>query len=140
VYVAEDDTMLNPYEQTATIFCDTDLGQGGACAIHETVENSLLAGGGFTLYPCANATSPGGTVVVKGNRFARCLGTPDFESSPYGGTKCTAKSRWPINEGADSHGYWPEGGYFGHVESLTDAASLEWEGNFWDNNLATVAD
>jgi hypothetical protein len=127
---AEGDTMLNPYDQTAVIFCDTNLGGGGACSDHVTATGNLIAGSGYMLYPCGNASSAGtSTMTVKDNRFARCLGATKYESGT-GGTACAA--------GPDANGYWPSGGYFGVATSYYTGAGRVWEGNYWDDDLATV--
>jgi hypothetical protein len=127
---AEGNTMLNPYDQTAVIFCDTNLGGGGACSDHVTATGNLLAGSGYMLYPCGNSSSAGtSTMTVKDNRFARCLGATKYESGT-GGTACA--------DGADANGYWPYGGYFGAATSYYTGAGQVWEGNYWDDDLAAV--
>jgi len=115
----EHDTLLNPVPQTATVFVD---GKGGASNV--TINDNLLAGGGFTLYPAANSGS--GTATITNNHFARCL-SPEVQGS--GGT-------WLCQGGADSHGYYPKGGSFGPVNS--EPPQLTWSGNVWDDNGATV--
>ena len=50
------DTLLDPADQNSVIFCDTHFGGGGPCDNHITVTNSLLAGGGFVIYTCGNAS------------------------------------------------------------------------------------
>ena len=87
--------LLNPSGQTATVFMDTS---GATAHIagddHLVITNSLLAGGGWTLYPSAKSTTVGtGTMNVSNNRFARCLTSSVFDGS---GTTCMG--------GADSHG------------------------------------
>ena len=52
-------TFLNKAPQTANIFGNTDNGTGGACKNQLTITDNLFAGGGYTLYPCGNATSQG---------------------------------------------------------------------------------
>ena len=110
---------LNPHEQTAAIFmtCDKALGY----EIGEVnIEYNFLAGGGYTIYGglrneagCKEGESGGfhGPVIVKGNRFARCLA-----SCP------------------DTHGYWKPGGNFGTYDEF-DTTLSTLEGNYWDNNL-----
>ena len=51
--VANHDTLLNPSKQTAVIFGESG---GGKCVNHETVINSLIAGGGYMLYFCQNTS------------------------------------------------------------------------------------
>ena len=42
-----------------------------ACQNHLTIDRNLLAGGGFSIYPCAHGTSVGSSQITN-NRFARC--------------------------------------------------------------------
>jgi hypothetical protein len=66
------DTLLNPVSQTAVIFGNVGGGFGGACKNHLTITNNLLAGGGYTLYPCGNASGAGSSVIsITNNHFAR---------------------------------------------------------------------
>ncbi len=123
---ANDDTLLNPEEQTAIIF-----GEGsGACEDHETVTNSLVAGGGYLFYFCTHSTSAGSsTIDIRDNRLARCATTEEYVSVT-GGYQCKS--------GSDAHGYWPKGGYFGVAGTHYTGGGQVWEKNFWDNNLETV--
>jgi hypothetical protein len=119
-------TLINHHEQTATVFGDT-LGCGGN---DYTVTDSLLAGGGFTLYSQAAGEShsiPDAKTVVTGNRFARCLGTTKYNSGS-GGTTCSA--------GPDSNGVFPYGGYFGLAAGFNGPTT--WSGNVWDDNSQAV--
>lgn len=54
--------LFNPQEQTATIFGDCDHGCP-AGKNHITVINSLLAGGGFTVYTNSGASTPGSSTT-----------------------------------------------------------------------------
>ena len=100
-------TFLNKAPQTANIFANTGNGSGGACKNQLTISNNLLAGGGFSIYPCGNATSQGtSTVSITGNRFARCGGGAEVQGG--GGT-------WLCPGGADSAGYYPRAGSFGRL-------------------------
>jgi hypothetical protein len=120
---ANHDTLLNTYDQTAVIFGDTS----GPADNHITVTNSLIAGGGFTFYPDGNASSKGSeTTNISNNRIARCLTSPKFESGT-GGTSCSG--------GQDSHGYWPNGGYFGLIAYGFGGT---YANNVWDDNNAPV--
>jgi hypothetical protein len=69
--IVNHDTMLNPQEQTATIFASNDFGDQTTL----TITNNLLAGGGYTLYGGASCTTGEcgavkGPVTVTGNRFS----------------------------------------------------------------------
>ena len=78
-------TFLNPMPQTANIFANTGNGSGGACRNRLTISNNLLAGGGYSIYPCGNATSQGTSMVsITGHRFARCGGGAEVQGG--GGT------------------------------------------------------
>ncbi len=124
--------LLNPSGQTATVFMDTS---GGGAQIagddHLVITGSLLAGGGWTLYPSAKSTAVGtGTMNISNNRFARCLTSPVFDGS---GTTCKG--------GADSHGYFPGCGYYGVAADLycPPTTGQSWSGNVWDDDDSQVA-
>jgi hypothetical protein len=135
------DTLLNPESQVATVFCDTGGGGGGPCDNHVSVTNSLLGGGGYTLYTCGNASSVGSsTMNISGNRFTRCTTGPITFNSSSGGYACGGATDVTIGSGGDSHGFWPRGGYFG-VSSMTycpPADAQTWSSNVWDDSLANV--
>jgi hypothetical protein len=133
---AAHDTIYNPSKQTAVIFAAS----GGPCENHETVTNSLLAGGGFVFYFCQHSTGAGSSSIdIKDNRFARLICTHK-EISGYegrGGFGCTGSHGGYFESGEGSGGYFPRGGFFGLVsegEGIYDAG-VGWEGNYWDNNL-----
>jgi hypothetical protein len=131
-FVAEHDVLLNPEGQTAALFCDTSGGSGGPALNHITLTDSLVGGGGFTLYPQGNSDSVGSsTMDISGNRFARCKTAPVFEAE-WGTTSCKG--------GADSHGYWPLGGNYGVASYIycPPTSGQVWSGNVWDDNNETV--
>ena len=102
-------TLLNVQPQTADIFCNTGGGSGGACDNHLAITNNLMAGGGYMLYPCGNASSVGSsTVNVSGNRFSRGY-------FPGGGSY-----------GVDAYVYCPPTG------------GQTWANNVWDDSNASV--
>jgi hypothetical protein len=136
VYVADStvsvdhSVLFNPSGQTATVFMDTNGGSGGPGDDHLTITHSLLAGGGWTLYPSAKSTSVGSaTMNVSNNRFARCLTAPDFDGS---GTTCKG--------GADTHGYYPNCGYYGLAadDYCPPIAGQVWSGNVWDDDSSSI--
>jgi hypothetical protein len=133
------DTLLNPNDQTAAVFCNTNGGQSsGPCANRLTVTNSLLAGGGYIIYSCSNASSPGtSTLTFTGNHIARCLGTPITFQPASGGSTCGTVDQ----RGGDSHGYWPYGGYFSSdaYTNCPPTPGVTWAGNVWDNDLESVS-
>lgn len=100
------DTLLNPHAQTGADWVGEDFGNIG----RYTVENSLLAGGGYTLYGAA--PQPGargvlvGPVTIVNNRFSRL--------------------------------YFPRGGYWGTHAWFATAQTL-WSGNVWDNTDKVVS-
>jgi hypothetical protein len=124
------DTLLNPVEQTAVIFGNSGGGEDVTnCSNQLTVTESLLAGGGYTLYPCAHAAQAGSSSLkVEGNHFARCVSAEGYE--PDGGTH-------PCVGGPDSSGYYPKSGSYGVAFNYFTSATT-WRGNVWDNNLARV--
>jgi hypothetical protein len=118
--------LLNPSGQTATVFMDTSGGSQIAGDDHLVITSSLLAGGGWTLYPSAKSTSVGtATMNVSNNRFARCKTSPVFDGS---GTTCSG--------GADMHGYFPNSGYYGVAadDYCPPTAGQMWSGNVWDDD------
>jgi hypothetical protein len=136
---ANDDTLLNPSKQTAVVFAESG---GGSCENHETVTNSLLAGGGFVFYFCAHSSGAGSSSIdIKNNHFARDICTKK-EISNYegrGGYGCGPEGSY-FSYGEGSGGYFPRGGFFGVVyegEGVYNKGA-GWEGNYWDNNLASV--
>ena len=138
--VANHDTLLNPSKQTAVIFAQ---GSNGPCENHETVENSLLAGGGDMFGICGHTTGAGSsTLVVKNNRFARrvCTKSVIADVEGRGGHECSGEPSERISyfdAGEGSGGYFPEGGFFGvfsEGEGFYPSAII-WNGNYWDNNL-----
>jgi hypothetical protein len=124
--------LLNPSGQTATVFMDTS-GSGAAIAgdDHLTITGSLLAGGGWTLYPSAKSTTVGtATMNISNNRFARCLSAGVFDGS---GTTC--------KDGPDSHGYYPNSGYYGVAadDYCPPTSGQTWTGNVWDDDETAIA-
>ncbi|MGN6870634.1 MAG: hypothetical protein ACTHMY_19760 [Solirubrobacteraceae bacterium] len=134
-------TLLNPFDQTSTIFGDT-LGQ--ACQNQFTITNNLMAGGGYILYSCASASGPGtSSLVFSGNDIARCGGTSTYDPSlggHYCGSTGPSATGSSVGAGADSHGYWPGGGFFGLASGTycSGGGGVTWSGNFWDDNGAAV--
>jgi hypothetical protein len=123
-------TLLNTAPQTANIFANTGNGGGGACRNRLTITDNLLAGGGFSIYPCGNATSQGtSTANITGNRFARCGGGQAVQGG--GGT-------WFCPGGADSAGYYPGAGSFGRLAA--SYPNTVWSNNIWDDNGALASD
>lgn len=135
------DTLLNPADQNSVIFCDTHGGGGGPCDNHIVLTNSLLAGGGFVIYTCGNASRAGSsTMRISNDRFARCTTPPFRYNSRTGGTACQGASGSSIGSGSDAHGYWRKGGYFGTALSTycPPASGQTWSNNVWDDNGAEV--
>jgi hypothetical protein len=119
-------TLINTHQQTATVFGDTICGPNDF-----TVTNSLLAGGGFLVYPQANSSSETGTTNVSGNRFARCT-TGIVYDAGSGGRTCSG--------GADSFGYYPLGGYYGVAAYNYAGPDHVWANNVWDDSGQPVCD
>jgi hypothetical protein len=122
----EHNTFINNQPQTANIFGNTNNGAGGACSNRLTVKNNLLAGGGYTIYPCGNANSVGSARLdFENNTIARCAGGRQVEGA--GGT-------WVCPRGADRYGFYPRGGSFGHVAyDFCGAPGWTWKSNVWDD-------
>jgi hypothetical protein len=126
-FTAIHDTLLNPIEQTAVIFGNSGGGTDVTnCSNQLTILESLIGGGGYTLYPCAHAARAGtSSLKVEGNHFARCVSAEGYD--PSGGTH-------PCVSGADGSGYYPKSGSYGIATDYFSAVSI-WRGNVWDNNL-----
>jgi hypothetical protein len=124
-------TLLNPIEQTAVIFGNAEGGSDTTnCDNRLTVLGNLLAGGGYTLYPCAHTVKPGSSYMnVQGNHFARCTTKEGYK--PDGGNH-------PCVGGFDENGYYPNSGSYGVATDFYAGAGT-WRGNVWDNNLAKVS-
>lgn len=136
----ENNTLLNPFDQSAVIFGDT--ASSGACVNQFVIENNMLAGGGWPITSCAHSTSVGtSTMDIENNRFARCLGTKTYDSSLggyYCGSAAPGATGSSSGAGADNNGYWPEGGFFGLASDVYSGAGQVWSDNYWDNNLDLV--
>jgi hypothetical protein len=109
-------TLYNESDETSLIFGDGICGKGNTV----TVENSMLAGGGYMLQP--NAKGVSAPVKIIGNRVGRCLTTARQDSG--GGYVCAS--------GKDANGFWPRGGHYGLDTELGSSAT--WSGNVWDDN------
>lgn len=124
------DTLKNPVHQTAVIFGNSGGGVDVSdCSNRLTVLGSLLAGGGYTIYPCAHAAGPGSSYLnVQGNHFARCKTKEVYEA---------AGGHHPCAGGFDSSGYYPNSGSYGIAASYFPGVGT-WRGNVWDDDLAKV--
>jgi hypothetical protein len=117
-------TLINTHQQTATVFGDTICGGNNF-----TVTDSLLAGGGFVLYPQANSNSEVGSTNISGNRIARCVTTAIYNPNS-GGTACSG--------GSDSFGYYPLGGYYGVSAYTYSGPDQIWRDNVWDDSSQPI--
>jgi len=105
--IVNHDTMLNPQGQTATVFASTDFGNQNTL----TISNSLLAGGGYTIYGGTSCTTGGcgkviGPVTISDNRFSKK--------------------------------YYPDSGYYGLFAYFNETVT-KFSGNYWDNNLEPIS-
>ena len=135
-FTARHDTLLDPVDETAALFCNVNNGSGGPCANVVTITQSLLAGGSWVITPCAHGTGVGSSrMTVVGNDVARC-GTRSTYQPATGGSTCGVADRPSSN----ARGYWPRGGYFGAVNDAfcPPAAGQAWAANHWDDTGATV--
>ena len=98
-------TVLNDYQQTDAISLFQDFG----AQRNRTIDNNLIAGGGYTLYSGANpgkeSTATG--IKVTNNRFSRI--------------------------------YFANSGYYGPSTAYTSAGGNIWSGNIWDDTGKTVS-
>jgi hypothetical protein len=138
---ANDDTLLNPSKQTATIFSESG---GSACDVKEKVTNSLIAGGGYTLYVCANSSgNAGSNAEFHDDRFARrvCAKKEIGDLEGRGGYECEGPPNETSNyfeAGAGADGYYPRGGFFGLWDVGGETYPTSWVGSYWDDNLQAV--
>jgi hypothetical protein len=109
-------TLYNESDETSLIFGDGICGKGNKV----TVENSLLAGGGYMLQP--NSKGVSAPVKIVDNRIGRCDTKTHQDSG--GGYVCDG--------GTDNEGFWPRGGHYGIATELGHEA--RWWNNVWDDN------
>lgn len=114
--IVHHNTILDPIDQTANIFLGIFKGYKG----ESTVTDNLMAGGGYPIYA---GDRP---ITFKENRFARCKTT---EVAKEGGFICKG--------GADSHGYFPRGGFFGVCALFEDKVTTQ-SNNVWDDNNESI--
>jgi hypothetical protein len=129
-FTALHDSLFNPVNQTAVIFGNSGGGTDVTnCSNIITITNSLLAGGGYSLYPCAHSSQPGSSSLnVEGNHFARCVSAETYEAS--GG-------HHPCAGGFDTSGYYPNSGSYGIAANFYGGTGI-WRGNVWDDDLTKV--
>jgi hypothetical protein len=132
------DTLLDPVDQQGIIFQDSNPSHAASgsypCTSQITVNNNLIAGGGYVFAPCGNALSAGtGSFIVTDNRFARCITTPLVEGAG-GNWSCSGSEA----NGSDKYGYYPYVGTFG-LEYMCSSSNQTWTGNFYDDNLSAVS-
>jgi hypothetical protein len=140
----EHNTLLNPFDETADIFI-TNEGSDDCANTGISISDNLMAGGGFIIYGCSGAADLGSsTLTFSGNDVARCAGRSTWDPST-GGHQCgrTPASAVPgaaFGAGADHHGYWPHGGYFGFSDSMfCRDPGLTWSHNTWDDDGRLIA-
>ena len=131
----EHSVLLNPHSQTAAVFMN---GGGSACSNHLTVNNSLLGGGGYTIYPCANSSSAGSSVIkITNNRFARCTTTPLVKTGD--GILCSGigSTNGDVVTKPDGTGYFPYGGRYG-LDAYIFCGQTTWSNNVWDDGRSVA--
>jgi hypothetical protein len=126
---ADDDTFINRQDQTANIFGNTHGGYGGPADNAITLKDSLLVGGGYSIYTDASSTAVGtSSMTISGNIFGRCTSNPVYNGKT-GGESCS--------HGTDTFGIWPQGGYFGVIYpdgAYCSAPSTVWRHNSWTDS------
>lgn len=140
-------TLLNPMDQSGVVYADspTRNGQPQPCQNRLSVTGNLLAGGGYVLVACPQASGPGtSSLRFVGNVIAACRGGDRFDAA-LGGRYCagaapTATAGTAIGAGADARGFWPRGGFFGLTEGVycPPTPGVVWSANVWDGTGATV--
>ncbi len=140
-------TLLNPMDQSAVIYGDVPEVNGAAvpCVNRFTITDNLMAGGGYILLSCAQASGPGSSsLIFVANDVARCHGTANFDGS-LGGHQCggaapSTTAGTAIGSGVDVNGYWPRGGFFGLTDDVycPPTAHVIWQANEWDDNGKTI--
>jgi hypothetical protein len=103
--VIEHNTLFNPVHQTAAIIAGGPWGQ----LQNVTIDNNLMAGGGYTLYCCEttawNVNQAPANTSITNNRFSRL--------------------------------YYKNGGSYGPLADL-DTSHTKFTGNVWDDTLKAV--
>ena len=84
--------------QAGLLFGDTNGGSGGACSTQWNITNDLLAGDGFTIYECGNASSVGSAQLTlpettSGDARARPIRTPRDSTSAQTSRRRTEATR-----------------------------------------------
>ena len=97
-------TVFNSYSQTDAISLFQDFGPQA----NRTIDNNLLAGGGYTIYAGANAgkEATATNIHVTNNRISRM--------------------------------YYPQGGSYGPVTAYTSTGGNTFTGNIWDDTGAAI--
>lgn len=141
-------TLLNPMDQSAVIYGDTPTanGQDQPCVNRMAIIYNLMAGGGYTLLSCAQASSPGTSgLLFVANDIGRCDGNSTYDAT-LGGDFCGSNppavdTGDAIGSGQDSAGYWPQGGFFGLAEDVycPPTSEVVWAANQWDDNGGSVS-
>ncbi|HUC87315.1 MAG TPA: hypothetical protein VMR75_03285, partial [Candidatus Saccharimonadales bacterium] len=121
-FSANHDTLLNSTGQTAVLFGDNDGGgDNGPGDNHWTVTNSLWAGGGYTFYPQAGATSVGSSSMdIENNRISNAY----YPNIGYYGFMYPGETPVPPHVSSDQ---------------LCAGAGTKWTGNVLDSNNATIS-
>lgn len=119
-------SLLNPLPQTAAIINDVHAaGSGNFSGL--TIDNNLMAGGGYTIYPVNDSTNPNNisftNVHITNNVFSRLIGTSPG-TQPY-------------------PAYYANGGNFGakyptgFSTYFADPSNV-WSGNTWGDDGSTI--
>jgi len=119
-------SLLNPLPQTAAIINDVHAaGSGNFNGL--TIDNNLMAGGGYTIYPVNDSTNPNNisftNVHITNNVFSRLIGTAPG-TQPY-------------------PAYYANGGNFGakyptgFSTYFADPSNV-WSGNTWGDDGSTI--
>jgi hypothetical protein len=98
-------TVFNSYSQTDAISLFQDFGPQA----NRTIDNNLLAGGGYTIYAGANTgkEATATNIHVTNNRISRM--------------------------------YYPQGGSYGPVTAYTSTGGNTFTGNIWDDTSTLVS-
>jgi hypothetical protein len=113
--------LINRISQTANIFMDSGAGN------HLTLKNSMLAGGGFSMYVCPKNGCSTATAMVTGNMFTRC---------GHGAEVPGISGSWNCPNGVDDYGLFPRSGSYGWAADMP--AQTVWSGNVWDDDGSPV--
>jgi hypothetical protein len=153
-------TLINLDAQTANLLADNPANT--PCTNHIVMKNNLLIGGGYNIYPCANASSVGtSTLDFENNLLPRCSGYANGVVTGWGGLICpgathycpswvpgagpsgqcpTFMAQYEYPTGSDANGWYARDGSFGsHADTYCSPPSqVTWANNTYIDGATII--